>query len=852
MYNLQKLLKEHIIEIPVIQRDYAQGRVNSKVNRIRNGFVEALLKAVNNPETSRLHLDFIYGKVESQSTQNVQENNYNHVESILAFAKAYTSQVKVGLSGSIPEVDREILKASKTKMMPLDGQQRLTTLWLLHYVLYHQSSYDLPEWMQNFTYKTRKSSTSFISGLIENIDSNKSSDYSKEIKKSKWFYKAWLQDPTVKGMLVMIDEIQLQLNERLSSINDEEARNQELKKWLDHLVSNDKDSAIQFSFLSLSDIDVDDDIYIKMNDRGKQLTDFEIFKNDLLDYLQNQILAENSLNFTQDKYDEIAKNIDKGWHDMFWNEKEIDEFNVEHTFHYCFLYYLLLYSITKQKSDGKISLEYFSALIGDKRNTNFESLDFNELEKLGLISLDSLNYVFKNLELLSDSVYIKTAQELVDEMSFKKGDVPEFGEDFLKRFLRNDSGSIGYYDRTFNYSITSYLNKFKKDLDKEFFKQWCRVLQNLIYNQAYIQDLETFEIAIKHVNILLDHGADIESTLLDKGKDLNVFPRQRLEEVRKIHLYKKTPKLYNHFLDYERHAYFHGQIGFLISMAKDDSDLNVEELNNYGKKLIKIFEPDNLNDNQFLIARCLLTEKNYFHNKGSARWQFYSNNNALRNKQEDWRSFLGETENLEILKNILNKISIENWKQDLNKIIDNYQSDQWKYYFVKEPKLWQLGKNNMLRKLSNENVRLWKTSRGYGEQYELRTKYLEFKWNEELEPFKELKYYDVNSESEKPCCYFNGWNRAGFNYHLDIRYFDSQYQIKFLNVDESSSNNIEQKVIDVLIILEFKNDNQKGFEFNISKKEDQNLDEILNKKLVKILSALKNLKLCPTSTLKMV
>jgi hypothetical protein len=844
MYNLQKLLKEHKIEVPVIQRDYAQGRENSKVSRIRNDFVEALLKAVNNPETSRLHLDFIYGKIESQSTQNVQENNYNHVESILAFAKAYTSQVKVGLTGSIPEVDREILKARKTKMMPLDGQQRLTTLWLLHYVLYIQSSLVLPEWMQNFTYKTRKSSTSFISGLIEGNGLVNSSVYSKEIKKSKWFYKTWLQDPTVKGMLVTLDEIQKQIKEELKGFKDEEERNQQIEKWIEHLENKNDKSAIQFSFLPLSDIDVDDDIYIKMNDRGKQLTDFEIFKNDLLAYLQDQLDKKES-DFTQIEYDEIAKNIDKKWHDIFWNEKEANSFNVEPTFHYFFLYYLLLYRLTNRISDDSISVEYFSALIGDKSSNNFERFDFKELEKLNLISLDSLKYVFENLELLSDSEFLTTSQEIVDEMSFKKGDAPEFGSNFLKHFLRGGSGNIGYYDRTFNYAITSYLSVFKKNIDKDLFKQWCRILQNLIYNQAYIQGKDEFETAIKHVNILLVHGADIEATLLDKKKDLSVFPRQLLEEIEKVRFYKSQPELYAHFLQFERHSFFHGQIEFIINLSKDDKKTGIENkvFNEYGEKLAEIFQPKNIDDNDFLFARGLLTELNYFHNRDLYRWQFFSNNNVLRDKQEGWRYLFNREDKLSKIKTFLDKLSKENLDQDLNEIIKKYQSEQWKYYFVKEPKLWQLGGNNMFRKLANDNVRLWKTSRGYGEQYELRTKYLEYNWNKDLEPFKELKYHSVNNDKEHPCCYFTGWNLSSFNYHLDIRYFDSQYQIKFLNVDESSQHNIEQKVIDDLILLEFKDDNEKGFIFNIKQKVEEDTDEIMNLKLIDILSTLKNLKL---------
>lgn len=74
-------LKKNII--PIIQRDYAQGRVDPDINRIRNRFLSSLYHAiVDEPIT----LDFVYG--------DIDENGI---------------------------------------MTPLDGQQRLTTLFLLHW-----------------------------------------------------------------------------------------------------------------------------------------------------------------------------------------------------------------------------------------------------------------------------------------------------------------------------------------------------------------------------------------------------------------------------------------------------------------------------------------------------------------------------------------------------------------------------------------------------------------------------------------------------------------------------------------------------------------------------------------------
>lgn len=83
------------VEIPIIQRDYAQGRTDSKTNKIRKDFLDALFDFISHKQTDKqaqIELDFIYGFSE------VESNN-------------------------------------KTTFVPIDGQQRLTTLWLLYWLV---------------------------------------------------------------------------------------------------------------------------------------------------------------------------------------------------------------------------------------------------------------------------------------------------------------------------------------------------------------------------------------------------------------------------------------------------------------------------------------------------------------------------------------------------------------------------------------------------------------------------------------------------------------------------------------------------------------------------------------------
>ena len=106
------------IIIPRIQRDYAQGRNGKSENRIRERFLDALYSAVQNHEA--ITLDFVYGDVE----------------------------------------DGELTL--------LDGQQRLTTLFLLHWFAAKKERIDKGEFvfLMHFSYATRFSSRDFCKAIV--------------------------------------------------------------------------------------------------------------------------------------------------------------------------------------------------------------------------------------------------------------------------------------------------------------------------------------------------------------------------------------------------------------------------------------------------------------------------------------------------------------------------------------------------------------------------------------------------------------------------------------------------------------------------------------------------------------
>ena len=94
-------------------------------------------------------------------------------------------------------------------MTPLDGQQRLTTLFLLHYYAAKKECVDGNEYafLKNFSYETRYSARDFCDLLVNKYEPSFEQKISEEIIDQAWFPLDWAKDPTISSMLVMLDSI---------------------------------------------------------------------------------------------------------------------------------------------------------------------------------------------------------------------------------------------------------------------------------------------------------------------------------------------------------------------------------------------------------------------------------------------------------------------------------------------------------------------------------------------------------------------------------------------------------------------------------------------------------------------
>ena len=119
IYGIIKLQK---IEIPIIQRDYAQGRKNDEVNRIRELFLDAIFHSITDKKP--ITLDFVYGDVSAEGV-----------------------------------------------LTPLDGQQRLTTLFLLYWYIAKKERIDIGE------YKFSRIGTKFCLSFIGQFNGSTVDDF---------------------------------------------------------------------------------------------------------------------------------------------------------------------------------------------------------------------------------------------------------------------------------------------------------------------------------------------------------------------------------------------------------------------------------------------------------------------------------------------------------------------------------------------------------------------------------------------------------------------------------------------------------------------------------------------------
>ena len=472
------------IVIPMIQRDYAQGRQTTAVNKIRERFLQSLHEGIEG--NTPIVLDFVYGDVK---------------EGILTL---------------------------------LDGQQRLTTLFLLHWYFAKRENIEEEKYsfLYKFSYQTRYSARDFCEFLV-GMQPAFFGKLSEEIIDQNAFPYDWLKDPTVKSMLVMLDAID------------------EKFKGLRGVWEKLEGGIISFYFLPIEDVGLTDELYIKMNSRGKPLTPFEHFKAELVDALKKT---------DEKRAEEIAYKIDVSWTDILWSYRDSDCLTDEKFLRYFrFICDILCYRQGnspqgKNLDEFDLIKEYFSK---DSANVQ-ENMDVLEsfFDCWLPINLgETPQSFFKNL--LS---YNTEAGKMKIHIS----------TDLLQRAFRyyesTSSGnvrSIKWEEIFLLYAIILYLQN-RENISRSQLLRRLRIVRNLaIHSKDETSDVQTRDggnripAMLQQIDSIILDGRILEKA--DAG--LNFNEHQLKEEKEKLLWTEKNPALAQELFALEDHKLLDGQIG---------------------------------------------------------------------------------------------------------------------------------------------------------------------------------------------------------------------------------------------------------------------------------------------------
>lgn len=540
--------KKYTICIPKIQRDYAQGREEPEPTQIRQAF----LKDVFNSLTNDIPMDvnFIYGNIDKD---------------------------KKGIE----------------RFIPIDGQQRLTTLFLLHwYFACWSNKLDEinKEILSRFQYETRFTTGDFCSRLVEDVQINLKAliktdkKITEVIKDYYWFFSTYDHDATIKAMLVMLQEI----HDTVKALGDCSIAD----TFFDKLIS--VDGPINFLFLNIADVGLTDEIYIKMNARGKALTRFENFKAQLTGYLSKHDAA-----FSQ----EFIGNINGSWSHFFWHEEyrpnivskddrktvkksTVFDDQIMNLFRFVMMNeYIFNVQIDEASTETKYLVRRMLLALSKESDFQFANRLFSDefrtipQYKTKDANIDQRVFYFINrlLNILAKRKQETGSINFINTKLYGKEFINE--ENYFKRLIRSVNEKVlSYEDSILMYAEFCFLVKYANK-DYSFDKtneltEWIRYIYNLTRNMLY-NGYDDYFRSIRRARKIVDDGfaidiLDYAGTILrheyKQGSGFGFVENQMMEESIKANLMLRGGNWKNLIADAEK-SFLGSQIAAILAYS---------------------------------------------------------------------------------------------------------------------------------------------------------------------------------------------------------------------------------------------------------------------------------------------
>ncbi len=720
-----ELLARHgRIRVPLIQRDYAQGRLDQE--EVRDAFLAALHDALLLPVDSAalpLNLDFIYGSVEGEN---------------------------------------------RTSFQPLDGQQRLTTLFLLHWYLAWRDGCseafgDLcaDGGLSRFSYQVRPSSKEFFDELVRFAPEQAPDEIEylgPLLQDQPWYFRSWRLDPTIQSALVMLDAI----HARFKGTQGLYAR-----------LTDAAQPAITFQLLDLNNFGLSDDLYIKMNARGKPLTPFETFKARYEQILRDQFTEQPRQIDGQPVSiaDYFARRMDTRWADFFWPFRDPNSHVFDEAVMNVFRVVILITRSTDSPS--------FTDDIRDLRS-RFQKNSYHFFQQRGWL----------------DVPFAETLIALLDAWSGETGefvpllpDTRYFDEKAVLEKVLNEPTTLGYDDLVQLTAYAQFIRAHEDALDSAAFQEWMRVVFNLSVNTEYNRASD-FQRSLTSLANLSPHMPMILKYLADPETGISGFSRPQVaEEQLKARLLLADASWKLLIDEAEGHGYFRGQIGFLLKFAEievdtDDTLKYQAAFSDYLDKAATMFEDKGLNSlPDFRWERALLSLGNYL-------LDYRQNESFLVNQQSDqasWKRLLRDatsgSSQGKVLKKLWTSLSgVSDISKQLDSIIASASGlDAWRAALIETPAAIEYCGKRMIRHAGNGLVYLLSKIQTNGAHAELFS-YCFYKnvvtpaSNSGKYHVFRPAYYESNTADIEPGIKLH-FDYMGLSLVLDIEYQSCEYRL---------------------------------------------------------------------------
>ena len=572
------------IVIPKIQRPYAQGRENSVCNHIRETFVTELFEALI--ERKGIELNFIYGII-----QSIETNKY--------------------------------------VMELLDGQQRLTTLFLLYWYIVNieldsenEFNIKVRDCLKKFVYETRPTSSIFCEKLAEFETDLSTISPVKAIRETKWYFKSFENDSTIKAMLVMLECIHKTYN-----LLQEEKGILNLHESLE---------LITFYVKSLGYYNLSEELYIKMNARGLPLTSFENFKADLTNYIAKKsfeyepyrklvALGVSNVPF----YQSFAIKLDSKWIDIFWG-KDVDIFDPAYL-RFITRFFAVKYIIDSKDNVSNSEMQYDEVIKQFHANSNEKNdyVGFGRFKSIldghpeHIITLDKVFDAFCGKEL----EYIQKELVAIWDRNSNNED-----EDFYRNFNQKFS-----HQRLVLFAaIIEFIDVFST-FDECVFQKWMRVVWNVIEN-SNIDKLPTvsslirqFSYVIHEIAYKMANGNSFYEAMSGLKEDKEISVPLLGDEIEKACRIVENQEWESVFKEAEMHPFLRGIVMFFYR-----DRMQLEEFKHNYSFVKNMFDKDGISKEykkKHVLMRALIScYSSYSELMGTAITESSESNKYLKHK----------------------------------------------------------------------------------------------------------------------------------------------------------------------------------------------------------------------------